>query len=248
MRISKKISLPLAFSLLTAVSAFSQTDVFEQDLSGIHPYAGLKWNSKITQPVLGVEYTIESRASLGIQMGMPLSDTMFSTLKPTDSLSASKLHSYFFNPYAVFELLEPDNNSKLAFSLRADYIFESAPSDSGRNSYRRHSFGIGPVFGYRVHANEKIDVIPQLSYEFFYTKWRRNWLGVRRTDGTYTVGVFDDDYFIQHDIKLSADVLYKLDEVQGLTAEPGIVLKLGDGRRSSDLLNIDLRIGYYRSF
>ena len=104
------------------------------------------------------------------------------------------------------------------------------------------------MFGYRLHANEKIDVIPQLAGEYFFTSWKRNWLGVRRADGTYTAGVYDDDYFNQVDVSISADVLYRLNEVQGLTAEPKVVLKLGQGRRSSDLLNIDLHIGYYRSF
>ena len=30
--------------LLAAVSAFSQVQIFEQDLAGIHPYVGVNWN------------------------------------------------------------------------------------------------------------------------------------------------------------------------------------------------------------
>ena len=43
----KKLAMGQVFILLTAVLAFSQTELFEQDLSGIHPYVGTKWNSKM---------------------------------------------------------------------------------------------------------------------------------------------------------------------------------------------------------
>jgi hypothetical protein len=43
-------------------------------------------------------------------------------------------------------------------------------------------------------------------------------------------------------------LLYRLNETQGLNLEPRIVFKLGEGRRSDDLLNVDLQIGYFLSF
>ena len=139
---SLKLACTLFFSLLVVHTVFAQTEVFEQDVSGFRAYTGLKWNPKIMQPLLGAEYTIEGRTSLGIQTGMPLSDTMFSAPDTALHLSTSKVHSYFLNPYAEFEFLESDVNNKISLALKAEYIFESAPTDSGRNNYRRHSFGI----------------------------------------------------------------------------------------------------------
>ena len=241
----KKHSIKFVFVLLMAGSVFAQTELFEQDLSGIHPFAGLKWNSKITQPVLGLEYTIESRSTLGFQMGFPLKDTLFAT-PDLDKKVESKFHSYFVNPYFMFEFLEPDNAGKFSFSVRGDYIYESTPADSNLNGFSRHSLGLGPVFSLRLHAGEKIDVIPQASYEFFYVKWKQNW--VTHVNAPGDTGSFADTYFIQHDISLGANVMYHLNETQGLNFEPKVVLKTGDGLRSSDLLNVDFRIGYFLSF
>ena len=246
----KKFLIESAFVLLLAGSAFSQTELFEQDLSGIHPYVGLKWNSNITQPVLGLEYTIESRSTMGIQTGFPLKDTLFST-PGLDKRVESKLHSFFVNPYFMFEFLEPDNAAKFSFSMRGDYIFESTKADSNLNGFSRHHFGLGPVLSMRLHAGEKIDVVPQVAYEFFYIKAKRNWVTHITPPGTTSadsVGEFDDGYFIQHNVSVAANVLYHLDETQGLSFEPKVVLKMGDGLQGSDLLNVDFRVGYFLSF
>ncbi|HAO98730.1 MAG TPA: hypothetical protein DCQ83_01660 [Fibrobacteres bacterium] len=244
----KKLAMGQVFILLTAVLAFSQTELFEQDLSGIHPYVGTKWNSKITQPFVGLEYTIEGRSTLGIRAGMPLKDTAFSAPPDSDKKVEAKFKSFFVNPYAVFEFIEPDNTNKFSLALRADYIYEKAPADSNLNSFSRNYFGMGPVFGFRFRAGDKFEITPKLAYEFFYTKWLLNWVTYSTTSSTTPEGHFEDDYFIQHDISVSADILYRLTETMGLNFEPKVVIKKGDGLRSTDLVNLDLHLGYVLAF
>ena len=240
----KKISMASVFGLLLAVSAFSQTDLFDQDFSGIHPYAGLKWNSKITQPLIGFDYVVEGRTALGIQAGFPLKDTLFSS--PGEDSVVGKFHSVFVNPYVVFELVEPDNLSNFSFLMRADFIYESAASDDSLNGFSRSSFGVGPVFAYAFQTSDKFSLIPAASYEFYYVKWKRDWPTHRTISGN--VPLYNNDYFIQHDIGLGVDAVYHLSETQGLNFEPKVVLKLGEGLLGSDLFNIQIGIGYFASF
>jgi hypothetical protein len=243
----KKFAMALILVQFMGVSAFSQTEVFERDLTGIHPYTGLKWNKNITQPLVGFEYTIESRTSLGMQVDMPLKDTVFSNPPAGDTyVKSSRFHSYFFNPYVQFEFLEPDNASLFSFSVRGDYVYVSPASDDSGNGFSQSSLGLGPVFALRFHAGEKLEIIPKASYEFFFTRLKMN----EPTDSISSDkrGAFSDNSFIQHDISAAVNLLYRLNETQGLNFEPRIVFKLGDGRRSDDLLNIDLQIGYFLSF
>ncbi len=241
----KKLRMELGLVLLLAASAFSQTELFDQDFSGIHPYAGLKWNSKIMQPMVGFDYVIEGRTALGIQAGMPTKDTLFST-PAGDSLVAGTFKSYYINPYAVFELVAPDNLNKFSFLLRADYIHEGVESDTNGNGYSRNAFGVGPIFAYTFQTGEKVDWVPSASYEFFYTKWKRDWPTHVKTGAS--APLYDNEYFIQHYISVGIDVAYHLTETQGLNLEPKLVLKMGEGLLSSDLLNVDVQLGYFLSF
>ncbi len=236
----------LACLLLSAVSSFSQTELFEQDVSGIHPYAGLTWNSKIAQPMLGFEYTLDGRLTFGVQAGMPVKDTAFS--KPTgDSLIASGFHTYFFNPYLQVELLEPKEGRNLSFSARGDFIYENTPSDPHGNGIVRSGFGIGPEMAYRFRAGDQTDIIPRISYEFFYARWKRNWATYNNGPGN-PPGHFDNEYFLQHDFRAGIDWVYWFTETQGFNFEPGALFQFGDGLRRSDWVNVGVQAGYLLAF
>jgi len=235
-----------AVPLFWAVPAFAQTELFEQDESGIHPYAGLKWNSKIAQPLLGFEYTLDGRLTFGADVGMPLQDTAFSN-PGTDSLIASSFHSFFLNPYFQVDLLEPGHSGDLSFSVRGDFIYQNTLSDPHGNDMHSSGFGIGPVLAYRFKIGDQTEFIPKVSYEFLYSRWIRNWVTYDNGPGN-PPGHYDDEYFLQHDIALAAGWVYWITETQGLNFEPKALLEFGDGLRKSDWVNVQLQIGYLLAF
>jgi hypothetical protein len=242
---SVSIWTTLVFLLSSATSGFSQTELFEQDVSGIHPYAALKWNSKITEPLLGFEYVLEGRLAVGAEVGTPLKDTAFS-MPGTDSLIASKFHAYFFNPYLQVEVMGSADKD-LSLSVRGDFIYENTPADSHGNDIVSSGFGLGPVLVYRIRVGDQTYLIPRASYEFFYDRWKRNWVTYDNGPGN-APGHFDDEYFLQHNLALSTDVEYWLTETQGFNFEPKALFEFGDGLRKSDLVNIGVQAGYLLAF
>src|SRR5690606_32132881 len=113
--------IPLAMMLSAAMPSVSQVQLFEAEVSGIVPYAGFKWNSGITEILVGAEYTIDGRISLGFNYSKPLSDTL--NFDP-------ELRAYSINPYGIFEFIEPDNLKTFSFAIRADYISEGSNKEN----------------------------------------------------------------------------------------------------------------------
>ncbi len=246
--------------LLAAASAFSQVQIFEQDLAGIHPYAGVNWNSKIIQPVLGFEYSIEGRTSMGLMAAKPLKDT----------LAIPGVKAFLVNPYIAFEFIEPGNLTLLSFSLRADYIFEDVyksqdsltmdsltglpPTVANVNSFSRSSYGVGPVFALRFQTSDKITVIPEAAYALYFVTWR--WTRLGQLDTTKNPPVLlppsGKNSNIWHEISAGVNVLYRFNEAQGVNFEPKVVIKvrpgLSKGEQSSSLVNAEIRLGYFVSF
>ncbi len=233
--------LPLALALATAVPSFSQVQLFEAEVSGVVPYVGYKWNQSISEYLVGGEYTIDGRTTLGFNYARPIKDTL--TFDP-------ELKTYSINPYGIFEFIEPDNLKTFSFAIRADLIHEdswknnASKDDSLKlNNFSRTAIGGGPVFALRIFSSDKLVMIPTAAYEFFYTTYRRTKLvqgGVQ--------GVFDDGTYIWHDFVGSCPFHFILNEFDGLTFEPKITLKLGEGRTTNDLLNVSASFGYVRSF
>lgn len=220
--------------LLAALSAFSQVQLFEQDLAGVHPYVGLKWNSNITQPMIGFEYNIEGRTSLGLQAAKPLKD----------SLKIPGLNAFQLNPYAIFEFIEPGNLTLFSFAMRADFIYEDITRpDSNYNSFSRSSFGGGPVFAMRFQTSEHVVVIPEVSYELYYVSWRWTWVNPPANQKGN-----DQQTGIDHDIIAGVNLMYRFNEASGINFEPKFVAKVGSSRQSSDLINAELIFGYFATF
>jgi hypothetical protein len=221
------------FSLIASSSAFAQVQVFEQDLAGIHPFAGFRWNAEIMEYGVGFEYNIEGRTSLGMAYYRPVSDSI--TFNP-------ELKAYVINPYGEFEFIEPGNLTTFSFAVRFDFIHEDVtrPSDE-LDSFRRTSLGGGPIFSWRFYANPQLSIVPRVGYEMFYTRWKKD-------DLTENLGEFDSDYEIWHDVIGSFLMVYKLDEFNALTFDPKAVLKLGTGRPTTDFVNVHLNFGWAHSF
>jgi hypothetical protein len=215
--------------------------IFEQDLAGIHPYLGVLGNSKIIQPLVGFEYNIEGRTSLGVRVGKPLKDTLsFDT----------DLKAFFANPYAVFEFIEPGNLTVVSFAMRADFVYEDVtkPKDN-YNGFTRSAYGGGPVFGLRFQTSDKWVVIPEASYELFYVQWRMNDLFAPNPNPPpQTSPVHVEEKSIRHDVAGGVHVLYRFTEMHGLDFAPRVVVKIGKGLQNSDFLNVDVSFGYFLSF
>lgn len=233
--------LPFALALSAALPAFSQVQLFEAEVSGLVPYAGVKWNSGITQALAGLEYNIDGRTSLGFSYAQPTSDT----------LSFDKdLHEYTINPYGIFEFIEPDNLKSFSFAIRADLIHEDTkekpkgtPDSLKYNDFARTQIGGGPQFALRIFSSDKLAMIPSVGYELFYVTYHRNQL----TSGG-KAGNFKDGVYLWHNLYAGCVFHWIFNEFNGLSIEPKVVAKLGSGLSSNDLLNVDFNIGYVRAF
>jgi hypothetical protein len=228
------------FVLLATVSGFSQVQLLEQDVSGIYPYAGVKWNSKITEPLVGFDYIIEGRTLLGLQASKPLADT----------LQISGLKTYLVNPYAIFEFIEPGNLTVFSFAMRGDFVYEDVTRpDSNYNTFERTSYGLGPILALRYQTSERVTIIPEASYELFYVKWRGVWLNAPNPNPPpATLPAYTKDSQIWHEVSGGINLLYHLNETNALNFNPKVVFKLGPGHQSTDLLNVDFTVGYCLAF
>ena len=235
--------LPLATALVAASTVFSQVQLFESEVSGIVPHVGLTWNSGIQQYLAGLEYTIDGRTTLGFEYSAPLKDT----------LSFDKdLKSYTVHPYGEFEFIEPDNLKTFSFAIRVDFIHEgtldkpsSTPISQRYNSFSRTEIGGGPVFALRIFSSERLAFIPAAGYEFYYVTFRKDFLDPA-TNGNS--GTFKDGTNIWHEINGSCAVHFILNEFNGITFEPKVVARFGDGLKSGDMLNVAASLGYVLAF
>ena len=228
---------------LMSAPVFSQVQLFEAEVSGIVPFAGVKWNSGITEWNAGVEYTIDGRTTLGFEYAAPLKDTL--TFDPT-------LKAYTIHPYGIFEFIEPDNLKTFSFAIRADFIHEDTKTkptpktalDSvlQYNSFSRTLLGGGPVFALRIFSSEKLVLVPSAGYEFFYVTYQRNQLSNKNQ------GTFPDGNFLWHDVTGACAVHFIINEFNGITFEPKVTAKFGEGRKGSDLLNVSASMGYVLAF
>lgn len=233
--------IPFAMMLSAAIPSVSQVQLFEAEVSGIVPYAGFKWNSGITEMLVGAEYTIDGRISLGFNYSKPLEDTL--SFDP-------ELRAYSINPYGIFEFIEPDNLKTFSFAIRADYISEGStkanptPDDVDKlNYFRRTLMGGGPIFALRIFSSDKLALIPSAAYQFFYVSWQRN----RLIDGGLR-SIPEDDATIWHDLVGSCAFRFAFNEFNGISFEPKITLKFGEGRLSRDMLNVAANLGYVKAF
>ena len=241
----KKITpfnLTLALALTTALPAYSQVQYFEAEVSGIVPYAALKWNQGITEYQAGLEYNIDGRTTFGFSYSKPLKDTLFDPA----------LKAYTINPYAIFEFIEPDNLKTFSFAIRVDFVNEQtspkpkpapAPSNGTEyNSFSRTALGGGPIFALRIFSSDRLAMIPTAAYEFFYvTAHRDNFVAG-------TPGKFPKEVNLWHDVWGSCPFLFILNEFNAISVEPKVTVKFGSGHSSKDLLNISANVGYVKAF
>jgi hypothetical protein len=231
--------LPLAIAMATS-PVFSQVQLFEAEVSGIVPHAGVLWNSGITQYLAGAEYTIDGRTTLGFEYAAPLSDTL---------TFDKDLKSYTVHPYGEFEFIEPDNLKTFSFALRVDFIHEDtrAGSDSTKkyDSYTRTWMGGGPVFALRIFSSERLALIPAAGYEFYYVTFQKNYLDPATKGNS---GLFDKGNHLWHDLTGSCAVHFLINEFNGLSFEPKVIARFGDGLKSSDMLNVGATLGYVLAF
>ena len=233
---------PFLLALLMAWPAFSQVHLFEQDASGIVPYAGFKYNPGIQEYLVGLEYTVEARTTFGISFSSPLKDSLYRK----DSIPDTDLKSYAYNPYVIFEFIEPGSLGNFSFAMRADWIQEntfkkdtSSPAvASDFNDFNRTSIGGGPIFAYRILKSEKLAIIPSLAYELLY-------VNSHKTEASKPQDHGDEDV-TWHNITAGIDLRYFFNDNSGLTVEPKVLGTIGDGRK--DVFNALVTIGYIRKF
>jgi hypothetical protein len=230
------IRMGLALAGLVVMPAFSQVQLFEQDLSGLVPYLGIKWNQSVAEAQAGLEYSIEGRTTLGFAYTSPLSDT----IKWDGSYyQGDKPRTDVINPYMVFEFIEPGNLSTFSFAFRADMLYETLIKDEkNHNNFHRLYIGGGPIFAIRSWTSDRLALIPTASYEFFYVEWKKDLL-LSPSSGKPTKGKG-----IAHDFIASCPVYYKFNEFHGMVVEPKGVFKLGETRGTKDLINLQLQVGY----
>src|SRR5262245_45026313 len=121
-RLKSALSLGL---LLAAGPIHSQVQLFEQEMSGLSPYFGARWNQGIQEYLAGLEYNIDGRTVLGFEFYKPLKDTL--TFDPL-------VKAYVLNPYAEFEFIEPGSMNNFSFALRADFIQENSTKSGSDTS------------------------------------------------------------------------------------------------------------------
>ena len=230
--------LPLAVAMATS-PVFSQAQLFEAEVSGIVPHAGITWNSGITQYLAGIEYTIDGRTSLGFEYSAPMGDTL--TFDP-------ELKAYSIHPYGLFEFIEPDNLKTFSFAMRVDFIHEDTRAKpastlpSQYNSFSRTLLGGGPIFALRIFSSERLALVPAAGYEFYYVTFSKSQL-VSNTSGKPEEGTN-----LWHDAYASCAFHFILNEFNGLTLEPKVTARFGDGLKSSDMLNVAATVGYVLAF
>jgi hypothetical protein len=233
--------LPLAIAMATS-PVFSQVQLFEAEVSGIVPHAGITWNSGITQYVAGLEYTIDGRTTLGFDYAGPFSDTL--SFDPD-------LKAFTVHPYGLFEFIEPDNLKTFSFAVRVDFIHEGTkdkpddtPPTRRYNSFSRTLLGGGPIFALRIFSSERLAIIPAAGYEFYYVRFRKDFLD----PVTGNSGKFDEGTHLWHDLTGSCALHFVFNEFNGLTFEPKLIARFGDGLKSSDMLNVGATLGYVLGF
>lgn len=227
----------IAYSVLAISPVLAQVQLFEQDLSGVVPYAGVKWNQAVTEAQAGIEYTIEGRATLGLAYALPLKDTI--SWDSSAAYVTDKPTAYVVNPYAIFEFIEPGNLSNFSFAFRADVVYESInKAESNYNTYRKLQLGGGPQFAWRSWGSDRLAIIPTVTYQFFYVSWKKDELvsDVR--------GLYSEDEGVANDFTFACPFYYKLNEFHGLSFEPKAMVKFGEGRTDKDLFNVHASIAY----
>jgi hypothetical protein len=231
--------LPLAIAMATS-PVFSQAQLFEAEVSGIVPHAGITWNSGITEYLAGLEYTIDGRTSLGFDYSAPLGDTI--SFDP-------ELKAYTIHPYGMFEFIEPDNLKTFSFAMRVDFIHEDTWAKDGPaseantyNSFSRTMLGGGPVFALRIFSSERLAIIPAAGYEFYYVTTSKTEL-VSKTSGKPEEGTH-----LWHDAYGSCALHFILNEFNGISFEPKVTARFGDGLKSGDMLNVGATVGYVLAF
>jgi len=239
MTLKRIFSLTLALAFSTAIPALSQVQLYEAEVSGIEPYAAIKWNQGIQEWLVGAEYTIDGRASLGFSYSRPLKDSI--SFDPA-------LKSYTVNPYAIFEFIEPDNLKTFSFAIRTDYIHEDASKSAttdgtSLNAFTRTQIGGGPIFALRIFSSDKLVMIPTAAYEFFYVTSSTTNLAVGGAKG-----IFDNPNTVWHDLIGSCPFHFIFDEMNGMVVEPKVTAKFGVDHQAKDLLNVSLSVGYVRNF
>ncbi len=235
------LSLSLALALSIASPTFSQVQYFESEVSGVVPYATIKWNQGIKEYLAGLEYNIDGRTTFGFSYSKPIKDTL--TFDPA-------LKSYTINPYAIFEFIEPDNLKTFSFAIRADFVNEqtsakpkpAVSNGSEYNSFSRTSMGGGPIFALRIFNSDRLAMIPTAAYEFFYVTAQKNFVDPKAP------GSFPKNVYLWHDVWGSCPFLFILNESNSIAVEPKVTVKFGSGHSSKDLLNISATVGYIRSF
>jgi hypothetical protein len=220
--------LPLAIAMATS-PVFSQAQLFEAEVSGIVPHAGITWNSGITQYLAGLEYTIDGRTSLGFDYSAPLSDTI--SFDPD-------LKSYTIHNLKTF-----------SFAMRVDFIHQDTWAKDGPsnvantyNSYSRTMLGGGPIFALRIFSSERLAIIPAAGYEFYYVTTSKTEL-VSNTSGKP-----EDAKHLWHDAYGSCALHFILNEFNGFSLEPKVIARFGDGLKSGDMLNVGATVGYVLAF
>lgn len=247
--------LPLALAMATSMPVLSQVQLFEAEVSGLVPYATYRWNQGIQEYGAGIEYNIDGRTSLAFAYSRPVEDSLsFDT----------NLKSYTINPYAIFEFIEPDNLKTFSFAIRTDFIHEeTSPKDkvaklapgSSRadtiayatqlNSFSRTQIGGGPVFALRIFSSDRLVLVPMVGYEVFYVTSKKADFDPTKPG---TAGYFPSKNYLWHDLVGSCPFHFMLNEFNGITVEPKVIVKFGPGHAAKDLLNLSLTAGYVRSF
>lgn len=252
-----------ALFLSFASLAGAQVQLFEQEVSGIQPYAGFRWNSEISQYVAGFEYNTEGRTTVGFAFSSPLKDTLSFN---------EDLQSFKLNPYGIFEFIEPGPLNIFSFAMKASFEYENVFASSKTYAvvdssvtppepskveepdfFRRTTLGAGPIFGLRLVSGDHFTFIPLLSYEFQYVTFQRRaveWVEV--SPGIFEPRIDDntnkDGELLWHQLNAGVAVMAMFDEMNGINVEPRLTVLLGEGRKSSDLLNASVQLGYVRRF
>ena len=233
MRLKKSIPLIL---MLFCMPLFAQVQLFEQDASGIVPKVGLDWNSKISSLTAGFEYTIEGRTTLGFTYTHPLKDTL--AFDPN-------LKATGYEPYAIFEFVEPSSANTFSFATKLGFSYYDAPhiNATDLNSFSRYLIHGGPMFGFRILAAETFAFIPTVAYDLSIGKSRTNNLNPPSGNP-----IFNKSDLVWHDFVGACPMLLKLNEFNGLVFEPRLDLKIGKGLSTNDFINASASFGYVLTF
>ncbi len=231
-----KKSVP-SFLILMAAPLFAQVQLFEQDMSGIVPKIGFEWNSQISHITGTFEYNIEGRTTLGCTYLKPMKDTL--TFDNT-------LKGFGVDPYVVFEFVEPSLVNTFSFAVKAGFSYAGATApENNLHTFSRYLIHGGPQFAFRFLTSETFALIPTVGYD----------LGIGKSKSEYTidsagvkVGRFPKKDLVWHTITGSVPMNYKISEFNGLVFEPVLNLKIGEGLKPTDFINVAINFGYVRYF